>query len=72
MNKLRKLLENREKKKKSNEVFTTIETSEEYFTKKLLEKRDKTYKISIKLKKAIHLGNKIKILYKKIKMKLQE
>ena len=48
-----------------NEVFTTIETSKEDFTKQLLEKRDKTYKISVKSKTEIDSGNKIKILFKK-------
>ena len=69
LNEIRKLLENRAGKKKStrsclNEVFITIETSNEDFTKKLLEKRDENYKISVKLKTAIDSGNKRKILYK--------
>ena len=63
-----KLLENRAGKKKGtrsclDEVFTTIETSNEDFTKQLLEKRDENYKISVNLKTAIDSDNKIKILY---------
>ena len=68
LDEIRKLLENRAGKKKGtrsclDEVFTTIETSNEDFTKQLLEKRDENYKISVKLKTAIDSDNKIKILY---------
>ena len=47
-----------------NEVFTTIETSEEEFTKKLLEKIVDNYMLSVKFKTEIDSGTKIKILYK--------
>ena len=50
-----------------NEVFTTIETSKEEFTKKLLEKIVDNYKLSVKLKTEIDSGTKIKILYKENK-----
>ena len=69
LDELIKLLESRVVKKKStmscvNEVFTTIKTSKEDFTKQLLEQRDETYKISVKVKTVIYSGIKIKILYK--------
>ena len=69
LDELIKLLESRVVKKKStmscvNEVFTTIKTSKEDFTKQLLEKRDKTYKISVKSKTEIDSGNKIQKLSK--------
>ena len=69
LDEIRKLTETRTGEKENtilclNEVFTTIETSKEDFTKQLLEKRDKTYKISVKSKTEIDSGNKIKILYK--------
>ena len=47
-----------------NEVFTTIETSKEDFTKQLIEKSDENYKLSVKLKTEIDSDTKIKILYK--------
>ena len=69
LDELIKLLESRVVKKKStmscvNEVFATIKTSKEDFTKQLLEQRDETYKISVKVKTVIYSGIKIKILYK--------
>ena len=69
LNGIRKLLKTRAGKKKSrisclNEVFTTIETSKEDFTKILLEKRDENYKLNVKLKTESDPGTKIKTLYK--------
>ena len=45
-------------------LFKTIETSKGDFNKQLLEKRDETSKLSVKLKTEIDSGNKIKILSK--------
>ena len=64
LNKLQKLLDNSDRKKKRTEFYTTTEISKEDFTTQLLEMSDETYKTSVKLKKAIHSDNKIKLLYK--------
>ena len=63
------MLKTRAGKKKSrisclNEVFTTIETSKEEFTKKLLKKIVDNYKLNVKLKTESDPGTKIKTLYK--------
>ena len=66
---LRELLEARAGEKKrtisySKEDIKTIETSKEVFNKQLLEKRDETSELCVKLKTEIESGNKIKRLSK--------
>ena len=48
-----------------NKDITTIETSKEDFNKQVLEKRNETSELSVRLKTEIESGNKMKILSKK-------
>merc|ERR1712161_128158 len=70
LNELRELLEARAGEKESTitclkEDIKTLEISKEDFNKQLLEQRDETAELTVKLKTEIDSGNKLKILSKK-------
>merc|ERR1712161_90260 len=70
LDELRELLEARAGEKESTitclkEDIKTLEISKEDFNKQLLEQRDETAELTVKLKTEIDSGNKLKILSKK-------
>merc|ERR1712160_44443 len=70
LDELRELLEARAGEKESTitclkEDIKTLEISKEVFNKQLLEQRDETAELTVKLKTEIDSGNKLKILSKK-------